>query len=214
VKQIRKRFTYANVMSSLAVFLVLGGATALAATQLPKNSVGPKQITKNAINSAKVKDHSLMAKDFKNGQLPAGPQGMPGATGKPGDSGVVQTLRWAGSIGSIAASSEWQFAGPTVLVTVNGSQRLTGAGTAAIGATTPGSFDASLCTQTGADPVTPFNSVSDYTTVEAEAVTNSFGAANSFVPGAGTYTVGFCVRPDVELNNNDWSTGWIVVTNN
>ena len=40
MKQIRKRLTYANVMSSLAVFLVLGGATAFAATQLAKNSVG------------------------------------------------------------------------------------------------------------------------------------------------------------------------------
>jgi hypothetical protein len=40
LKQIRKRLTYANVMSSIAVFLVLGGATALAAGQLGKNSVG------------------------------------------------------------------------------------------------------------------------------------------------------------------------------
>ena len=39
--QIRKRLTYANVMSSLAVFLVLGGATAFAA--LSKNSVGSKR---------------------------------------------------------------------------------------------------------------------------------------------------------------------------
>ena len=31
MKPIRKRLTYANVMSSIAVFLVLGGATAFAA---------------------------------------------------------------------------------------------------------------------------------------------------------------------------------------
>ena len=34
MKQIRKRLTYANVMSSIAVFLVLGGATAFAAKKI------------------------------------------------------------------------------------------------------------------------------------------------------------------------------------
>ncbi|HEX7278184.1 MAG TPA: hypothetical protein VF255_01045 [Solirubrobacterales bacterium] len=90
MKQIRKRLTYANVMSSLAVFMVLGGA-AIAATQLPKNSVGAKQlkknavtaakIKKNAVNGAKVKDRSLKAADFAAGQLPAGPKGDTGAVG-------------------------------------------------------------------------------------------------------------------------------------
>ncbi len=55
MNQIRKRLTYANVMSSLAVFLVLGGATALAASQLGKNSVGTKQLKKNAVTAAKIK---------------------------------------------------------------------------------------------------------------------------------------------------------------
>ncbi len=87
MKQIRKRLTYANVMSSLAVFLVIGGGAAFAATQLPKNSVGSKQIRKNAVNSAKVKDHSLQAADFKEGQLPAGPKGATGATGAAGPKG-------------------------------------------------------------------------------------------------------------------------------
>jgi hypothetical protein len=54
VQQIRKRLTYANVMSSIAIFLLLGGATALAAG-LAKNSVGSKQLKKNAVTSAKIK---------------------------------------------------------------------------------------------------------------------------------------------------------------
>jgi hypothetical protein len=58
VKQIRKRLTYANVMSSIAVFLVLGGA-AFAATKLPKNSVGAKQLKKNAVTSAKIKSGAV-----------------------------------------------------------------------------------------------------------------------------------------------------------
>jgi hypothetical protein len=90
VKQIRKRLTYANVMSSIAVFLVLGGATAIAAG-LAKNSVGPKQLKKSAVTTAKIKNGavtgakvkagSLKASNFAAGQLPAGPAGPKGATG-------------------------------------------------------------------------------------------------------------------------------------
>jgi hypothetical protein len=91
VKQIKKRLTYANVMSSIAVFLVLGGATAIAAGQLGKNSVGSKQLKKNAVTAAKIKKNavtgakvkagSLTASNFAAGQLPAGPKGDKGAPG-------------------------------------------------------------------------------------------------------------------------------------
>ncbi|HET7054559.1 MAG TPA: hypothetical protein VFI09_11660 [Solirubrobacterales bacterium] len=87
MKQIRKRLTYANVMSSIAVFLVLGGATALAAGGLGKNTVGTKQLKKNAVVSSKVKDGSLKAADFGGGQLPAGPQGPKGDKGDTGPKG-------------------------------------------------------------------------------------------------------------------------------
>jgi hypothetical protein len=71
--------TYAGVVATLALVLsVTGGA--YAATQLPKDSVRSKQ----------VKDHSLKARDFKPGQLPAGvpgPKGDPGVPGAPGAPG-------------------------------------------------------------------------------------------------------------------------------
>jgi len=59
VKHVRKRLTYANVMSSIAVFLVLGGATAFAASSLGKNTVGSKQIKKNAVTTAKIKNGAV-----------------------------------------------------------------------------------------------------------------------------------------------------------
>ncbi|HWW67450.1 MAG TPA: hypothetical protein VNY83_05655 [Solirubrobacterales bacterium] len=59
MKQIRKRLTYANVMSSIAVFLILGGATAFAAGQLGKNTVGTKQLKKNSVTSAKIKNGAV-----------------------------------------------------------------------------------------------------------------------------------------------------------
>lgn len=67
MKQVRKRLTYANVMSSLAVFLVLGGGAAVAAkTVLPKNSVGAKQIKKNAVTAAKIKKNAITTAKLKN----------------------------------------------------------------------------------------------------------------------------------------------------
>jgi hypothetical protein len=65
VKQIRKRLTYANVMSSIAVFLVIGGASAFAATQLGKNTVGTKQLKKNAVTAAKIKKNAVTAAKIK-----------------------------------------------------------------------------------------------------------------------------------------------------
>lgn len=69
MKQIRKRLTYANVMSSLAVFLILGGATALAAGQLGKNSVGTKQLKKGAVTALKLKDGAVTATKIKDGSV-------------------------------------------------------------------------------------------------------------------------------------------------
>ncbi len=68
MKQIRKRVTYANVMSSLAVFLVLGGATAIAAG-LGKNSVGTKQLKRNAVSTAKIKRNAITTAKIKNNAI-------------------------------------------------------------------------------------------------------------------------------------------------
>ncbi|HET6997309.1 MAG TPA: hypothetical protein VFI03_01840 [Solirubrobacterales bacterium] len=65
MKQIRKRLTYANVMSSIAVFLVLGGAMAVAAStkigskQLKANAVTTGKIKKSAVTTAKIKDNAV-----------------------------------------------------------------------------------------------------------------------------------------------------------
>lgn len=68
MKRVRKRLTYANVMSSIAVFLVLGGA-AFAASQLPKNSVGSKQLKKNAVTTKKIKNNAVTSSKLKNGSV-------------------------------------------------------------------------------------------------------------------------------------------------
>jgi len=52
--KLRGRLTYSNVMSTIAVFMVLGGGAAVAANQLPKNSVGSPQIKKNAVKTGDI----------------------------------------------------------------------------------------------------------------------------------------------------------------
>ena len=49
MQQIRKRLTYANVMSSLAVFLVLGGGVAYAAEK-----IGSNELENSAVTTAKI----------------------------------------------------------------------------------------------------------------------------------------------------------------
>lgn len=65
MRALRTHLTYANVMSTLAVFLVLGGGVAAAVNKLPKNSVGTKQLKRNAVKGSKVADRSLSAADIR-----------------------------------------------------------------------------------------------------------------------------------------------------
>jgi len=69
----------------LALFFALSG-TAYAAT-LPRNSVGTSQLKRNAVTSAKVRNGSLLSRDFRAGQLPRGPAGARGLTGATGPAG-------------------------------------------------------------------------------------------------------------------------------
>jgi hypothetical protein len=117
----RHHVTYGNVVATLALFLALGGG-AYAAIKLPKNSV----------TTVQVKDRSLLAKDFKKGQLkgkagatgpagakgdqgergPTGPQGPIGLTGDPGQKGdagadgTAKAYAFVSSTGQVGANSK------------------------------------------------------------------------------------------------------------
>jgi hypothetical protein len=122
----RSHVTYANVIATLALFIALGGG-AYAATKLPKNSVGSKQIKANAVNASKVADRSLLARDFKAGQLPAGAQGPQGIQGPKGDPCPPTDANCKGPKGDTGAGAAKFFA--TVDVSgsiVRGTQGVTG----------------------------------------------------------------------------------------
>jgi hypothetical protein len=90
---IRRRATYANVASTIALMIAISGGTAYAASHL----ITGKQIAKSTITSANIKSHSLLASNFKKGQLPAGAKGATGATGATGAAGPQGAAGPAGS---------------------------------------------------------------------------------------------------------------------
>lgn len=61
IMKIRPRLTYANVVATLALFIAVGGASAFAASQLGKNSVGKDQLKPNSVTAAKIKPRAVTA---------------------------------------------------------------------------------------------------------------------------------------------------------
>jgi hypothetical protein len=91
MKRIRGRLTSAHVISLIALFVALGGS-AYAATQLPKNSVGVKQLKRGAVTPAKLSRAARFtmtgATGAKGDPGSAGPQGRPGERGASGADGL------------------------------------------------------------------------------------------------------------------------------
>src|SRR5690349_4576611 len=92
----------ATVISIVALIVALGG-TSYAVSQLPKNSVGTKQLQRNAVTGAKVKNGSLSVRDF-GGTLPKGDKGDPGTPGTNGKDGTNGTNGSDGTNGTNGAA--------------------------------------------------------------------------------------------------------------
>ncbi len=92
------------VVALIALFLALGGVS-YAAIEIPRNSVGTSQLKASAVTSTKVKDRSLLARDFKTGELPRGEQGPAGERGATGATGPTFSFAY----GTV-------FASPVVIV--------------------------------------------------------------------------------------------------
>jgi hypothetical protein len=108
---------YANVTSTLALAIALGG-TSYAAIKLPSNSVGTKQIKAAAVTSAKVKNRSLKAVDFRLGEMPRGAQGLAGATGAAGARGAAGEQGALGPTGAIGPSATYERIMPAFYVPI------------------------------------------------------------------------------------------------
>jgi hypothetical protein len=74
---VKRRPSPAMVVASTALFVSLGGVSYGLAT----GSIGSREIRNNSIRSVDVRNSSLLARDFKAGQLPRGEQGPAGQRG-------------------------------------------------------------------------------------------------------------------------------------
>ncbi len=107
MRRIRSKLSYANVTASLALFIALGG-TSYAVTQLPANSVGPKQIRKGAVGKSELRRAAVTSRAIRDGGVafddiaPAARTALKGAKGDPGSPGVA--YRAAINSGGIAVA--------------------------------------------------------------------------------------------------------------
>ncbi len=96
----RPKLTYANVMSTMCFFLLLGGG-AYAAGHLGKNSVGSKQLKKNAVATAKIKNEAVTSAKVKKGTL----------TGAQINASTLGTVPTAQAANSLAPPENWHEVG-------------------------------------------------------------------------------------------------------
>jgi hypothetical protein len=66
--RLRRRLTFANVSSSLALFVALGG-TSYAAIALPANSVGSDQIRTGAVGTSEIRTGGVGASELRTGSV-------------------------------------------------------------------------------------------------------------------------------------------------
>src|SRR3954452_22722766 len=80
--KLRSKLSYANVIATVCLFVVLGGSSLAA----PVRDAAQKLITgadvkDGSLTTKDIKNASLLSKDFKAGQLPRGAQGTQGPIG-------------------------------------------------------------------------------------------------------------------------------------
>jgi len=111
-------------------------------------------------------------------------------------------------------NNNFVFVGPTVTVTVIGSQTITASATIGLGASAGGKFSFELCYRN-----TGSSSINGNFFIISQLIPNvvtNLSPTKSLVPGAGTYEVGVCVAGaggSITLNNNDYGWIWAMVTN-
>jgi len=68
MQTIRRHFSYANVMATVAVILALGGS-AYAAIHLKKNSVGARQLKRNSVTNVKIANGAVNGAKIADGSV-------------------------------------------------------------------------------------------------------------------------------------------------
>jgi hypothetical protein len=169
----------AMVVAFIALLAALG-TSAYAQLTIPRNSVGNAQLKRGAVTSSKVRNGSLLATDFRAGQLPAGPQGPPGPEGPRGPAGPQ------GPQGLHGATGERGPAGP------QGPSGATNV-TVVLGQLAPGNSIATCPTGSratgGGGAVTTLNAFLTFSAPTVQSGTPTAWEAEAAVAGGGTAMV-------------------------
>jgi hypothetical protein len=202
MRSVREKLTFANVMSVIAVFIALGGV-GYAASRLPKNSVGPKQIRNGAVNEAKLSASAKAAlTGAKGDQGPLGPTGPRGSRGPagPGATSFATTLSQGTTLATLATTSTG--------LTVQGSC-LTGPSTVVL----------RIKTTSGANNIQVSGTENFATTVSVQDADNSPGAVQTadtnnadFDVVARDKTIGPFARLDIHGHFGAPCTYWGMIT--
>jgi hypothetical protein len=132
----RRHLTYANVISTLCLFLVLGGGAAVAATKLGRSSVGTEQLKGEAVTKGKLAPNSVNSKKVVDGSL-TGEDIAASSLGKVPNASYAENAGHATTAGSADSAS-----------TATHASHATNAGTAAnaekLDGRTPAEFGAVL----------------------------------------------------------------------
>jgi hypothetical protein len=119
----------ALVVACIALLVALGGTGYATVLNVPRNSVGPLQLKRNAVTSAKLAPNAvqtahvlkgtLLAEDFKAGQLPSGPKGDKGDKGEQGPPGPS----WGDAKGSTTSGGTYTLIGDAVTLPTDVGRR-------------------------------------------------------------------------------------------
>jgi hypothetical protein len=101
---LRRHLTYANVISTVCLFLVLGGGAAFAATKLAKGSVGTEQLQGEAVTKGKLAPNSVNSKKVVDGSL-TGSDIQASTLGKVPNAGYAENAGHATTAGSANSAS-------------------------------------------------------------------------------------------------------------
>lgn len=201
MRALRSKLTYANVISSLCLFLLLGGGAAVAAGLGP-NSVGTTQLKNGAVTGPKIKRASIEATKLTQLAISTlkgatGPKGAKGAAGAKGATGAKGDTGARGPVGPAGARGETGLTGPTgpagnqgAFATVLISPAVEFQGVH------PG-FTAVERAATGAYCLTPTNGTSIASPIASPNWKGSSGSVHFVEPLAGS--VSFCKAGELEV---------------
>jgi hypothetical protein len=136
----RNRLPSPALVIAVAALVVALGGTSYAALHLGAGSVGAKQLKRNSVRSSKVANGSLLARDFKAGQLPAAKRGTPGPAGAQGPQGDQGAAGQPGAPGATGPAGPTQGASAGFSDPPPGAKTLTAANKVTITTKTAGSL--------------------------------------------------------------------------